>query len=145
MSLAVAALVAGCDVLIMGGHIGAGFLAAVGGLFAELAILVAASVFFSTVASPVVAAASTLGVWVIGHIVTILPWFTEAWKPGLARSMTEALYLMLPNLEELNYRPHAAYDLPIDAAQVCLAMLATVAWSAVFLGGAWAVFRRKDL
>lgn len=144
-SLAAAAAVAALWTLVMGGRLGAGYVAAVAGLFGELAILVAASIFFSTVASAVVAAGATLALWAIGHSLSLLPWFRSAWEPGFLRTATEWLEILLPNLTFLDFRAHAAHGLPLDAARCGLAALAALAWSTVFLAAAWAVFRKQEL
>lgn len=146
LSLGVSSVAAALYLWIAGGTVSVGFFAAIAGLFGELAILVAASILFSTVASTVVAAAATLGVWIIGHVApSVLEWFTPAWEPGMLRSFFEVLYYLLPNLEALNFRSEASHASPVQMARVLFAIAITVTWSTFFLGGAWAAFRRKDL
>ena len=76
----------------------------------------------------IVAAAGTLGIWVIGHIApSLLPWFTAAWKPGAVRTFFEVLYYLLPNLEAVNFRPEASHALPVQGVRVAFALAITVA------------------
>lgn len=146
VSLALASLCAALYLWVAGGTVSAGFFAAIAGLFGELAVLVAASILFSTVASPIVAAAATLGVWIIGHVApSVLEWFIPAYKPGFLREFFRVLYYLLPNLEAVNFRAEASHALPVSLARVGFAVAIVCAWSTTFLGAAWALFRRKDL
>ena len=55
------------------------------------------------------------------------------------------MYYVLPNLEAMNFRGAASHLSPVDPTRALLGFAIAVAWSTVFLGAAWAVFRRKDL
>ncbi len=146
LSLAAASTVAALYVWLAGGTVSFAFFAAIAGLFGELAMLVAASILFSTVSSPILAAAATLGVWMIGHIApSILGWFIPAWDVGFTRDFFTVLYYLLPNFEAVNFRAEASHALPVSPGRVVFALTITVAWSTCFLGAAWAVFRKKDL
>ncbi|MHC5021315.1 MAG: ABC transporter permease, partial [Planctomycetota bacterium] len=115
VSLAAASCAASVYLFIAGGTVSVGFFAAVAGLFGELAVLVAASILFSTMASPVVAAAATLGIWVIGHVSpSLLPWFTSAWREGGIRTFFQVLRYLLPDLEAMNFRSEASHALPVQ-------------------------------
>jgi ABC-type transport system involved in multi-copper enzyme maturation permease subunit len=144
-SLAAAAAVAATWTLLLGGHVGWGYATAVRARFGELAVLVGASLFFSTVASAVVSAGATLAVWAIGHSLDILPWFASAWGEGALKTMAEWLPVLLPNFTLLDFHADATHARIPALGDLALAATATVAWSAVFLAGAWGVFRSKEL
>lgn len=146
VSLALASVCAALYLWVAGGTVSVGFFAAIAGLFGELAVLVAASILFSTVASPIISAAATLGIWIIGHVApSVLEWFLPAWEEGLTRDFFGVLYYLLPNLEAVNFRAEASHALPVQPARVGFALAIVLGWSTAFLGAAWAVFRRKDL
>ncbi|MCI0342995.1 MAG: hypothetical protein L0216_17945 [Planctomycetales bacterium] len=145
LSLAAAAAAAAVYVAAMGGAVGAAFLAAVVGVVLELMVLVAASVFFSTVASAPIAAVATATVYVVGHGVEVLREFRDVWEAGAAKTAAGVLYVLLPNLAALDFRIEASHALPVDAARLALAAGAAAAWSAVFLAAAALAFRRRDL
>lgn len=144
-SLALAAALATVWLWLMGATIGPAFGAAVLGVAAQLAVLVAAAIFFSTCASPLVAAGATLGVWIIGTNLGWLDEFRRVWPAGWARDATTILWFGLPNLTHASFLAEASHGLPVDPARLALALGTAAAWAAAFLAGAWAVFRRKDL
>ncbi len=145
LSLAAAAAVAAAYVALLGGSVGGAFLAAVVGVVLELGVLVAAAVFFSTVASAPIAAVATAALYVVGHAVEILREFRDVWEPGAARTAAGVLYVLLPNLAALDFRIEAGHGLPVDGARLALAAGAAAAWAIVFLAAAALVFRKRDL
>ena len=62
-----------------------------------------------------------------------------------ARTITLAAYRVLPDLELFNLKAQAANDLPVPHNAATLAALYGLAYSAVFLLLAIAIFSRRDL
>ncbi len=62
----------------------------------------------------------------------------------LARGVVRFVYLVLPNLEHFNMRGELVHGLPVPWAQVGFAMLYGLAYTALVLLAATAVFERRD-
>ena len=114
-------------------------------IFIELLLMAAAAIFFSSFTTPILASAFSLSLFLIGHLVGSLRAFADRTKSGAARTITLAAYRVLPDLELFNLKAQAANDLPVPHNAATLAALYGLAYSAVFLLLAIAIFSRRDL
>jgi Cu-processing system permease protein len=119
-------------------------LIAIGLIFAELMLVTALALFFSTFSSPLLSALLTLGLWVAGHFNSDLRHFENVLDvPGVAW-IARALYYLLPNLAPFNVKSEVVYGIAIGRAHV----LYTLVYAAIYIGAlllaAMAIFRRRD-
>jgi ABC-type transport system involved in multi-copper enzyme maturation permease subunit len=115
-------------------------------IFIELLVMAAAAVFFSSFTTPILASAFSLSLFLIGHLVSSLRVFAERSKTGpTARAAALAAYRVLPDLELFNLKAHAANELPVPPGATSTAALYGIAYAAVFLVLAIAIFSRRDL
>jgi ABC-type transport system involved in multi-copper enzyme maturation permease subunit len=114
-------------------------------IFIELLVMSAAAIFFSSFTTPVLASAFSLSLFLIGHLVGSLRAFAERTKSGAARAATLAAYRVLPDLEIFNLKAQAANDLPVPHGATSLGTAYGLAYAAVFLILAMAIFSRRDL
>jgi ABC-type transport system involved in multi-copper enzyme maturation permease subunit len=114
-------------------------------IFIELLLMAAAAILFSSFTTPILAAAFSLSLFLIGHLVGSLRAFADRTKSGAARTVTLAAYRALPDLELFNLKAQAANGLPVPPGATSLATLYGLAYAVVFLVMAIAIFSRRDL
>jgi hypothetical protein len=64
--------------------------------------------------------------------------------PGAGRTLVRALYAVLPDLENFNFRTEVVHGLPIPPGIYFSSALYGVCYTAFILGLAVLVFRRRD-
>ena len=113
-------------------------------IFAELAIVTACALFFSSFSTPILSAALTLGVWVIGHFNADLKHFENVMSSPVAAWIARALYYLLPILAPFDVKAAVVHGQPVDTGQ----MLLTLAYAAVYIGAlivaTVTIFARRD-
>jgi Cu-processing system permease protein len=149
------ALTLGCMVALMGviyvvavqltpARLGWPHLAAVYLVLLELLVLTAAAVFFSTVASPALAAVFTALLFAIGHLSAALL-DLGAMSGGWQATAAAVVFRTLPDLEVFNVRAAVVHGDAVTLPHLGLASLYAVGWAAVFLLLARWIFARKEL
>lgn len=111
---------------------------------AELMIVTAIALFFSTFSSPLLAALLTLGLWVAGHFNRDLRNFEAIVDVAPIVWLARALYFLLPNLAAFNIRAEAAHGIDVPARDVLLTLAYAGVYISVLLVSAIVVFRRRD-
>lgn len=130
----------------MGGTAHAGLLAAVLLIGAEMAVMIAASMFFSTFTSgPVFAAILTAAFYVGGHINDMISIEYLELKQAWLAPVLKALYFVLPNLEHFNVRTAIVYGLRLPEHYVWLALAYGVVYVALLLLLSCLMFERRDV
>ena len=113
-------------------------------IVAELMIVTALALFFSTFSSPLLSAALTMGLWTSGHFNADLRAFGAVVDSPVAVLLARALYYVLPNLAPFNVRAEAVHGLDVAWSHVGLTLAYAAVYIAMLLLAAIAVFRRKD-
>lgn len=113
-------------------------------IFAELLIVTAIAMFFSTFSTPLVSAFLTLCLWVAGHFSADLRSFENVVDSAPIVWIARALYYGLPNLAPFDVKAEAVYGIPVPASHVGLTLLYGLVYLGVLLLAAAAVFRRRD-
>jgi len=115
-------------------------------IYVELALMAAVAVLFASFSTPMLAGGFAMSVFFIGHLLSDLQAFSHRSRTpaGLARVAT-ACYAVLPDLELLNLKSHAANGLPVAAAFVWRSAAYGLAYAAMTLGIAMFIFSRRDL
>jgi Cu-processing system permease protein len=114
-------------------------------ILVELLVMAAAAMLFSSFTTPILASAFSLSLFLIGHLVGSLRLFAEKSKSGAARALTLWAYRLLPDLELFNLKAQAANELPVPHGATTTAALYGVAYAAICLVLAIAIFSRRDL
>ncbi|HUJ28299.1 MAG TPA: ABC transporter permease [Myxococcales bacterium] len=110
----------------------------------ELAVLAAVALLFASFSTPILASAFGFSVFVIGHLVSDLQAFADKSKSEAARALARGFYFLLPDLELLNLKSHAANELPVAAAFVWRSAAYGLVYAAVMLLLAIVIFSRRD-
>jgi ABC-type transport system involved in multi-copper enzyme maturation permease subunit len=132
------------NVLLCGGSLNGTMFLALYALFLELTVITAFSIAFAMVTSPILSAICTLAFYFVGHATETLVEFTAGGKNPGFKPFAMALYYVFPNLENYNIRTEAAYGLSVGFERIALMTGTAVLFSALFLGVAALVFRRKS-
>lgn len=114
-------------------------------IFAQLALVTAVALFFSTFTSPMISAALTFGLYLVGHFNADLKNF-EAIVPSKAVGwVARSLYYILPNLAPFDIKAQVVHGQPVAAGHVGLTLAYAVVYVAALLLAACLAFRKRDL
>lgn len=117
-------------------------LAALGGIAVQLAMIAALAVLFSTFTTATLSAIFTLSLVVAGHLASDLVRYWS--KEGLGW-MGKALYVLVPNLEALNFKEAMVYKDALPPGPTAMAFGYGVLYAVGVVAVAAAVFSRRDL
>jgi hypothetical protein len=113
-------------------------------IFAELMIVTAIALLFSTFAGPMTTVLLTLGLWIVGRFNADLRHFEEVIEAPVAIYVAKALYYVLPNLAPFNVKAEVVHGVPISVSHVALTLAYALVYLSIVLLAAIAVFRRRD-
>jgi ABC-type transport system involved in multi-copper enzyme maturation permease subunit len=113
-------------------------------IFAELMLVTAVALFFSTFARPITAILLTLGLWVAGHFNADLRHFEQIVDSPVAAWLARGAYYVLPNLAPFDVKAEVVHGVPVAASHVTLTLAYAVVYITMLLLAAMAVFRRRD-
>jgi ABC-type transport system involved in multi-copper enzyme maturation permease subunit len=113
-------------------------------IFAELMLVTALALFFSTFTSPLWATLLTLGLWVAGHFNSDLRNFGNVVDSAPAIWVARVVYYVIPNLAPFDVKGEVVHGVQIAARHV----LYTLAYAAVYIGvlltASVTIFGRRD-
>jgi len=113
-------------------------------LVLELALLAGVALALGAFAGSLLAALLTLGAYVMGHASRNLLELGELSDNPGARALSQALYLLLPDLSRLNWRNEAAYELLPPPPELAGHALYGVAYTGAVLAIAIAILGRRE-
>jgi len=119
-------------------------LVAVGYIFLELVLITAVAVLFSSFSTPILSSLFALAFTLIGQLSWGLELIIKKMRPGVGRTLVRALYTVLPDLENFNFKTEVVHGLPIPPGIYLSAFLYGVCYTAFILGLAILIFRRRD-
>jgi Cu-processing system permease protein len=124
--------------------------------FLEMGIVTAAALLFSSFSTPVLSALFTFGLFIAGHLsgdliqhLHFIQRFGQS-LPGtpqvtpLEEKFLQAVYYLIPNLENFNIRGRVVYGLQIPENYLFHTTLYGLAFIAIFLTIACLAFRKRD-
>jgi len=119
-------------------------LEAVGLIFVELMIVTAVALFFSTFSTPMLSAALTFGLVVVGHLSSDLRNFRQVVDSTSAAWIARGLYWLLPNLSQFDIKADVVHGVHVPIGY----LLMTVGYAALYIGMLLAIssliFSRRD-
>jgi ABC-type transport system involved in multi-copper enzyme maturation permease subunit len=119
-------------------------LVAIGLILAELMVVTAVALFFSTFSSALLATMLTLGLWVAGHFNADLRNFEQVVDSAAVAWIARVLYYVLPNLAPFDVKAEVVHGFPVSVRHVALTLTYAVIYTGLLLTAAVAVFRRRD-
>jgi ABC-type transport system involved in multi-copper enzyme maturation permease subunit len=112
-------------------------------IFMELLVITAGALLFSTFTSSTLSAIFSLATYVIGHLSADLKVF-GAKLDVVSRSIVNAIYYLMPNLERFNLKGHVIHRLDVGMADMALILCYGFAYTALLLMAAAIIFQRRD-
>jgi len=113
-------------------------------IFLELMLVTAIALFFSTFSGPLLSAALTLGLYIVGQFNADLKNFDRVVNSKTAIWLARGAYHVLPDLSAFDVKTQVVHGLPVSSGY----MLATTGYAAVYIAalllGAVAIFSRRD-
>ena len=113
-------------------------------IFVQLLIVTAVALVFSTFSSPLLSAALTFGLFIVGHFNADLRNFEKIVDSRAVGWLARALYYLLPNLAPFDVKSDVVHAQPVPAGYIGL----TIGYGVVYIGvmltlAAW-IFSRRD-
>ena len=118
--------------------------AAVLGLMIELVLLTGVGVLFSSFSGTLVSSMATVAIYIAGHLSGDLLIIANRAKSDALRVLAKGMYWFLPQLDRVDYKLKATYELPIDWSQFSSATVYIAAYTMAVLTLAVITFRRVD-
>ncbi len=109
-----------------------------------LMLVTAIALLFSTFSSPMLSAALTLVLYVVGHFSADLQRLDEFVESRFAGAIGTGLYYVLPNLEAFDVKSRVVHGLPVPLAEVAWTTTYGAAYIAGLLAVAILIFSRRD-
>ena len=119
-------------------------LKAIAMIFLQLTIVTAVALLFSTFSSPMLAAALTFGLYIVGHFNTDLRSFETIVDSKAAAFVARALYYVLPNLAPLDIKAQVVHGVHVPAGLLLFNTAYAALYIAALLAGATFIFMRRD-
>ena len=113
-------------------------------ILAQLTVVTAIALFFSTFSSPLLSALLTLCIWTAGHFNADLRNFQAVVDSPPAVYTARTLYYLLPNFASFDVKTQVVHGDAVPPADVALTLAYAVVYVAALLVAAVAVFRRRD-
>jgi len=120
-------------------------LLAIGLIGAELAVVTAIALFWSTFSSSaLLSAALTAGLWVTGQFGSDLRNFDQVVQSPAAIALARGLYYLLPNFAAFDVKTQVVNGLPIGAEYVAATLGYALAYIGMLIVAAVVIFSRRD-
>lgn len=118
--------------------------AAILGLLLQVVLLSAVAFVFAAFASQFATTIASVSLYFLGHLASDLYSMAARSKVEALKWIGKGLYYVIPNLDRLSFIDRATYADPVTAAELVSASVYAVAYSAVMLVIACALFERRD-
>ncbi|MGZ5495385.1 MAG: ABC transporter permease [Candidatus Aminicenantales bacterium] len=119
-------------------------LVAIAYIFLELVLITAVAILFSSFSTPILSSLFALAFYLIGHLSWGLELIIKKMRPGAGKALVRGLAMILPDLENFNFKTEVVHGLPIPPAIYLTSFLYGVCYTAFILGLAVLIFRRRD-
>jgi ABC-type transport system involved in multi-copper enzyme maturation permease subunit len=113
-------------------------------IFAELMLVTALALFFSTFTSPLWATLLTLGLWVAGHFNGDLRNFGAVVDSAPVIWLARVIYYVIPNLAPFDVKGEVVHGIQVTMRHVGFTLAYAALYIGVLLAGAVTIFGRRD-
>jgi ABC-type transport system involved in multi-copper enzyme maturation permease subunit len=110
----------------------------------QLAVVVAVALVFSCISTPILSAAFTFCVYIIGNLLNDVRWFGEETKSTVVRGVTTALYYLLPNFTNFNVITQTAHGGRISGHLILSNSLYALLYIAILISAAILIFEERE-
>jgi ABC-type transport system involved in multi-copper enzyme maturation permease subunit len=119
-------------------------LKAVGLILVELMLVTAIALFFSTFSTPMLSAAFTFALFIVGHFSSDLRNFQDVVDSPAAARLARGLYWVLPNLAQFDVKAAVVHGQPVPLGYLAVAVGYAACYIAMLLVISMFVFSRRD-
>jgi len=119
-------------------------LKAIGLILVELLLITAIALFFSTFSTPMLSAALTVGLFIVGHFSTDLRNFDQVLDSPAAVAVARGVYWVLPNLSQFDVKAQVVHGQLVPIGYLALTTAYAALYTAMLLSIAVYVFSRRD-
>ena len=113
-------------------------------IYLGLLLVVATALLFSTLTSPALAAVCTVAVVLAGRFSDVIRNMREV-APGVPSWLPTALYFVLPNFRNFDFKDRVVYGDPVPAATLLWVTAYALVYGGALIVLGMSVFRRRDL
>ena len=113
-------------------------------IFAELMLVTAVALFFSTFSSPLWATLLALGLWMAGHFNSDLRNFGAVVDSAPAIWLARAVYYVIPNLAPFDVKAEVVHGIHVSARHVAYTLAYAALYVSVLLTASITIFGRRD-
>ena len=113
-------------------------------LYVQLLVVTSVALFFSTFSGPMLSAAFTFCLYIVGHFNSDLAHFENVVESPAAAWLGKALYYILPNLAPFDVKASVVHGQPVPAAYVALTSGYGLLYAGAMIALAILVFSRRD-
>jgi ABC-type transport system involved in multi-copper enzyme maturation permease subunit len=113
-------------------------------IFVELMVITAIAILFSTFSTPILSAAFTFGLFIVGHFSADLRNFDQVVDSPAAVHLARGLYWVLPNLAQFDVKAQVVHAEPVPLGYVALTSAYAALYIAMLLSISVYVFSRRD-
>ena len=113
-------------------------------IFVQLTLITAIALFFSTFSSPLLSAALTIGLFVVGHFNADLRNFEAVVESQVVAGIALALYYVLPNLAAFDVKNAVVHAQPVAVGYIALTTIYAMAYVGILLSASVHIFARRD-
>ena len=108
-------------------------------------LITALALFFSTFSTPLLSAALTFGLYIVGHFNADLRNFEQVVDSHAAAWLARGLYHVLPDLSAFDIKTEVVHGLAVPPGFVAMTTAYGLTYIAVLLLLATVIFSRRDL
>jgi ABC-type transport system involved in multi-copper enzyme maturation permease subunit len=119
-------------------------LEAAGLILIELMLITAIALFFSTFSTPILSAAFTFGLFIVGHFSADLRNFDQVVSSPMAARMARGLYWVLPNLAQFDVKSEVVHGQVVPVGYLLVAGGYAALYIGMLLSISMYVFSRRD-
>ena len=113
-------------------------------IFVELMVVTAIALFFSTFSTPLLAAALTFGLFLVGHFNSDLKNFDRIVESRPAVWLARGIYHLLPDFSAFDVKTQVVHGLPVGAGYLAATVGYGLAYIAALLIVSVLIFARRD-
>jgi ABC-type transport system involved in multi-copper enzyme maturation permease subunit len=113
-------------------------------IFVELALITAVALFFSTFSTPILSAALTFGLYIVGHFNADLRNFEQVVQSRPVAWLARGLYHVLPDLSAFDVKTQVVHGFPVGGGYLALQAAYGAVYITLLLAIATLIFSRRD-
>jgi len=122
----------------------AGLLLAIVFIFIELILITAVAILFSCFSTPILSSLFSLSFFLIGHFSWGFETLIQKTKSAPLKLFAQGLYILLPDLENFNFRTEVVYGLRVLPKYYLFSAFYGLVYTAFILMLAILIFKRRD-